>query len=409
MIERKLSPIAVLIPTAVLIPLALLAIACSPAGSGGKSKKCDTPGEIETCGCVNGQGQKVCGDDKKWDKCQCPEATTGETTTGETTTGETTTGETTTGETTTGTPTEGGATEGSTGETTEGGTTEGETTEGTTDHVGVGEGTEGGSTEGSTGETTEGGTTEGSTTGGVEDTSCASVKDQAEIKNPATIMEAMGCIQGGAARSVECILETTELSEACAPCFVEVAQCVAGDCLDSCVSGPESCTGCAYETGCGQNYEKCAGVPLDFGQTECVANCAGKQCGTDGCGGSCGSCNETDTCQAGACVPNECTPSCPEDGTCGASDGCGGTCGCPVAGQLCEAGVCVNSGDCAGGITYEGCCAGDTVTFCAGDAVSEIECEAGTCGWKPDVMIYDCGTEGAEDPSGQNPKACPAD
>jgi hypothetical protein len=65
---------------------------------------------------------------------------------------------------------------------------------------------------------------------------------------------------------------------------------------------------------------------------QCVPNCAGKECGADGCGGSCGTCTAPDSCDAtGQCV---CTPN-----PCGAADcgmipdGCGGTleCGpCPT-------------------------------------------------------------------------------
>jgi MYXO-CTERM domain-containing protein len=57
----------------------------------------------------------------------------------------------------------------------------------------------------------------------------------------------------------------------------------------------------------------------------CVPACTGRQCGPDGCGGSCGTCPATDTCSAaGECV---CTPQCAGK-TCG-PDGCGGSCGGP--------------------------------------------------------------------------------
>ena len=36
--------------------------------------------------------------------------------------------------------------------------------------------------------------------------------------------------------------------------------------------------------------------------TGCVPNCAGKSCGDDGCGGSCGTCGSTYTCSSGTCV-----------------------------------------------------------------------------------------------------------
>jgi hypothetical protein len=61
-------------------------------------------------------------------------------------------------------------------------------------------------------------------------------------------------------------------------------------------------------------------IPDD--DTTCTPNCAGKECGGDGCGGSCGTCGEHDACQEGAC---NCEPWC-EHNQCG-EDGCGGFCG----------------------------------------------------------------------------------
>ncbi len=59
--------------------------------------------------------------------------------------------------------------------------------------------------------------------------------------------------------------------------------------------------------------EKCA----------CVSDCAGKVCGDDGCGGSCGECEGFAECAAGQCLG--CTPDC-EGKECG-DDGCGDSCG----------------------------------------------------------------------------------
>lgn len=51
----------------------------------------------------------------------------------------------------------------------------------------------------------------------------------------------------------------------------------------------------------------------------CVPDCSGKECGPDGCGGTCGECDE---CVGGQCL---CQPTCglPQMGC---DDGCGGTC-----------------------------------------------------------------------------------
>ncbi len=56
---------------------------------------------------------------------------------------------------------------------------------------------------------------------------------------------------------------------------------------------------------------------------DCAASCAGKVCGPDGCGGSCGNCSSDDVCSLqGAC---ECRPTCTV-WTCGWPDGCGAYC-----------------------------------------------------------------------------------
>ena len=72
------------------------------------------------------------------------------------------------------------------------------------------------------------------------------------------------------------------------------------------------------------------GVVQPDTQTEsvCVPACAGKSCGSDGCGGSCGKCTAPQTCIAGQCV---CIPDC-SGKECG-DDGCGGDCAkvpCPL-------------------------------------------------------------------------------
>jgi hypothetical protein len=68
----------------------------------------------------------------------------------------------------------------------------------------------------------------------------------------------------------------------------------------------------------------------------CMPSCTGKQCGSDGCGGSCGTCAATSTCSAGACVAR-CVPDC-TGRECG-SDGCGGTCG-SCGNRTCSGGTC---------------------------------------------------------------------
>jgi len=103
----------------------------------------------------------------------------------------------------------------------------------------------------------------------------------------------------------------------------------------------------------------------------CEAKCEGKVCGEDGCGGQCGTCGEGTACDEfkGQCV------------------------------------------DPCYGITYEGCCDGDVVKFCENSKLTEGDCnqteDGPKCGWVAEQGYYWCGTDGAEDPTGANPIACP--
>jgi hypothetical protein len=71
----------------------------------------------------------------------------------------------------------------------------------------------------------------------------------------------------------------------------------------------------------------------------CVPACDGKECGPDGCGGTCGGCATGETCTAGQCV-GACVPAC--DGKECGPDGCGGSCGACAVGETCTAGTCVS-------------------------------------------------------------------
>jgi len=58
----------------------------------------------------------------------------------------------------------------------------------------------------------------------------------------------------------------------------------------------------------------------------CIPSCENQQCGPDGCGGTCGWCSGTASCQDGACVEVPgCTPAC-AGLMIGEEDGCGGLC-----------------------------------------------------------------------------------
>jgi chitinase len=100
----------------------------------------------------------------------------------------------------------------------------------------------------------------------------------------------------------------------------------------------------------------------------CVTDCINKECGDDGCGGSCGACKAGFTCNAQTGVCEACVPNCAGK-ACG-DNGCGGSCGACGPSQTCTAGRCVTMYACDNGT----CSASASGTF-----VSKPECEA-TCG-----------------------------
>lgn len=118
----------------------------------------------------------------------------------------------------------------------------------------------------------------------------------------------------------------------------------------------------------------------------CQPDCVGKQCGFDGCGGSCGGCPQGQACQAGTCVA--CVPSCVGI-ECG-DDGCGGSCGTCPPGASCVQGNCSAQAQCndgakngtetdidCGGPGCPGCAAGKACQV-GSDCASGM-CNGGTC------------------------------
>jgi hypothetical protein len=89
------------------------------------------------------------------------------------------------------------------------------------------------------------------------------------------------------------------------------------------------------DDGCGGTCGACEGGVCREGGVCCMPECAGRDCGDDGCGGTCGAC-EGGVCQeGGVCCMPDCT-----DRQCG-DDGCGGGCGDCLFGTVCEEGQCI--------------------------------------------------------------------
>lgn len=102
--------------------------------------------------------------------------------------------------------------------------------------------------------------------------------------------------------------------------------------------------------------------------------CLGKECGPDGLGGSCGTCDFPDACSPqGQCVQG-CTPDCTGK-ECG-SDLCGGTCGSCGAFEQCVQGQCEQTEvcDCAGAV-----CGLDNCGNSCGTCTGQTTCSGGRC------------------------------
>ena len=93
----------------------------------------------------------------------------------------------------------------------------------------------------------------------------------------------------------------------------EEGECVA-DCTDDCSYGQSGCDG-AFRLVCGYHDEdpcldwsppeSCPPEsPCTDGECLCPTDCEGKECGSDGCGNQCGTCNPLGSCSDGLCVCN---------------------------------------------------------------------------------------------------------
>jgi len=164
----------------------------------------------------------------------------------------------------------------------------------------------------------------------------------------------------------------TDAGDVCTPA------CEGKDCGDDGCGG--SCGECGDNEECSQGQCGCMSGSVTCGDSCCDAKsvcldgecctpaCLGKECGDDGCGGGCGECPEGDICLAlGMC----CTPNCGNK-QCG-GDGCGGKCGSCEEGSMCHEGSCCvpdcTEKECGG----DGC--GDECGYCTGMQI----CVDGNC------------------------------
>jgi hypothetical protein len=176
---------------------------------------------------------------------------------------------------------------------------------------------------------------------------------------------ALACVNG------QCTSECVDDTGCAAGQFCEGVRCVP----DVCAQGQIYCDGderrrCNGNGSGSTLVEVCPDGACVNGQCQggpCEPACRGRECGDDGCGGSCGACGQGYLCDEGRCQPEPttCTPYCGIR-ECG-DDGCGGSCGtCPV-GETC---------------TAAGSCEGGCVPDCAGRACGDDGC-GGSCGACP--------------------------
>jgi hypothetical protein len=120
-----------------------------------------------------------------------------------------------------------------------------------------------------------------------------------------------------------------------------------------------------------------AGGYFTFTTATCSPQCLGKQCGQDGCGGQCGQCCTSQTCESGMCVGG---PGCEVNN----GPGCDG---CP-----CEDCMCSLDPFCCE-IMWDDLCVGQCISQCGGCG-SEANCKDKECG--PDSCGGVCGVCPAE-------------
>ena len=152
-------------------------------------------------------------------------------------------------------------------------------------------------------------------------------------------------------------------------------------CGDEICDDTEDCASCHEDCGCGCG-EACEDAACAF------TACDGRDCGDDGCGGSCGECPPNNVCDNGkcawlegcdngACEPGEHCGNCPADCGCGCGevcyedtckfaacdglecgdDGCGGSCGSCDPDDVC-ANACDDWGRCRPALLEEELCDG---------------------------------------------------
>ena len=208
------------------------------------------------------------------------------------------------------------------------------------------------------------------------------------------------------------LCKDTALKAVCVECRVP-ADCVANgaDACSSdgtCVVGPIPCVpACTLPDVCDGTTGQC---------TPCAPSCGDRVCGDDGCGGSCGACDDqkpctSDTCTGGQCQFTAMTGACDDGDPCTVGDTCAGdTCagtemqcddGSPCTADACSGGKCqftpvagpCNDGDpcTTGDACAAGVCVGSIIPCHDADPCTTDACSGGQCQFTPNTLPCDDG------------------
>ena len=196
-------------------------------------------------------------------------------------------------------------------------------------------------------------------------------------------------------------------------CAERVTSCGQGSTATRCQPPAKGCAGnqcCHGSLACGDTCCQGAANQCNPANACCVPNCAGRQCGDDGCGngGTCGSCQPGQTCDAatGTCqgrvacsaqnCPNGC---CDAEGNCQSNTreacGTGGAVCAPCSGQdtVCRDGVCEQLANTLGCLCNNGTRPSTCTTrACDADTYKAIcpDLCAGAGGWAIMGQVAEC-------------------
>ena len=206
----------------------------------------------------------------------------------------------------------------------------------------------------------------------------------------------VGCIESGDNACVQDVQDNQPDSfalytamETCgyAACADPSGQSCADKCGEFNQTWPCNCDDACPQYGdcCDDWEELCQGGGTTGETTGCTPDCAGKECGDDGCGSSCGACDGGFSCDGGICVQDGCQDECTDgDNTCagGQAFSCvAGPAGCLVKaadncvqkGLVCVDGACIEDGG-----TTTGEATGETTAAATEGGTTEGTTEGGT-------------------------------